>query len=206
MCSEEFISNEQLAFMVKQKNDDAFKMLLSRFCKFILFKCNCYGANNAAIDVSELIQECEIALYKAAIDFKPELGFRFSTYYKSVMDITLKRAVKKIYVKQQRMIMPGEYDMSALNRMPLQNVREVPERYALSKELQKDLLDKINNCLSYKEKMCLILFMDGLSYEQISQKLNMTHKSVDGAMFRARRKLSKHVDIDEYLRLMITNK
>lgn len=201
---ERFITNEELVAMVKRKNDDAFKILLSRFDKFILFKCNCYNTVTAGIDVKDLMQECEIALYKAALDFKPELGFQFTTYFKSVLAITIKREMKKAYLKKERKVISEytNYDLNMLEQKASDRVEETPEGYVIRKETQNRITDYINNCLSYLEKTCLILYINGLNYEQIAAKLNINKKSVDGALFRARHKLSKYADMDDIIKLI----
>ena len=42
------------------------------------------------------------------------------------------------------------------------------------------------------EKQALMLYLGGLTYRQISVALETSEKSVDNAIFRAKRKLRKH--------------
>lgn len=201
MGSEKFISNEELVEMVKQKNDAAFKLLLSRFDKFIFFKCrycNIYGLN---LDISDLVQECEIALYKAALGFNPEYGFLFSTYYKSAVDTLLRKIVKEALTKKSHYQTNENIDDSLYvwNKIKTEHIEESPERYMMRQESTRHLQEKIENCLSYLERTCLILYIKGLSYSEIAKKMGIPTKRVDNALCRVKNKLAKYLDIEEVL-------
>ena len=53
----------------------------------------------------------------------------------------------------------------------------------------RSLNSEISSALSPKEIRVFGLYLDGLSYKEIAEKLDVTEKSVDNAMFRIRKKL-----------------
>lgn len=204
MGSEKFISNEELVEMVKQKNDEAFKLLLSRFDKFIFFKCRCCNIYGLNLDISDLVQECEIALYKAALGFNPEYGFLFGTYYKSAVDTLLRKIIKDALKKRVRYQTRDNIDGNHCiwNKIKTEHIEESPERYMMRQESARHLQEKIDNCLSYLEKTCLILYVKGLSYSEIAKKMGIPTKRVDNALCRVRHKLAKYLDIEEVLEVL----
>lgn len=203
MTNEILISNEELVELVKQKNDVAFSLLLNRFSKFIFFKCRCYYNDSFDIEFADLVQECEITLYKSALDFKPELGFLFTTYFKSALAITIKRELKKACKKKNNELRNNATDcnITFFENVSSPHIEETPECYILRKESRIHLQDKIDQSLSFLEKTCLLLYIKGLSYNEIAKKLDVLPKTVENALHRTRLKLSKYLDIDEILNL-----
>ena len=65
-----------------------------------------------------------------------------------------------------------------------------PLEQAISRENHNLLKNKIETLLSALDKKVVSLFIKGYSYEEISQMLGKSIKAVDGALQRARKKLS----------------
>jgi RNA polymerase sporulation-specific sigma factor len=51
--------------------------------------------------------------------------------------------------------------------------------------------------LSDLEREVLALYLDGQSYQEISEKLERHVKSIDNALQRVKRKLERHLQFDE---------
>jgi RNA polymerase sporulation-specific sigma factor len=64
-----------------------------------------------------------------------------------------------------------------------------PEEQLVYKEQLGQVLKRLHALLSAREYEVLMLFASGLSYSKISQQLNISEKSVDNALQRARRKV-----------------
>ena len=64
-----------------------------------------------------------------------------------------------------------------------------PEKQLEYKEQLDQVMKRLNALLSAREYEVLMLFASGLSYSKISHKLNISEKSVDNALQRARRKI-----------------
>jgi len=65
-----------------------------------------------------------------------------------------------------------------------------PEDEIIGKESERELMQKITQGLSLFESTVLKLFLEGLSYVEIGEKLNKTAKSIDNALQRIKRKIS----------------
>jgi RNA polymerase sporulation-specific sigma factor len=64
-----------------------------------------------------------------------------------------------------------------------------PEEQLMDKEQLNQVMHRLHALLSAREYEVLMLFASGLSYSKISQQLNISEKSVDNALQRARRKV-----------------
>ena len=56
--------------------------------------------------------------------------------------------------------------------------------------------EEMNKVLSGLEKQVLALYLDGQSYQEISDELNRQVKSVDNALQRIKRKLERYMQVD----------
>ena len=63
------------------------------------------------------------------------------------------------------------------------------ERIVLEKEQASALHRQIAEVLSRQEREIFLLFVNGLSYDEIAARMQISAKSVDNAIQRARRKL-----------------
>ena len=59
------------------------------------------------------------------------------------------------------------------------------------------LEEKMSEILSELELQVLALYLDGQSYHEISAKLNRHVKSIDNALQRVKRKLERHLVLEE---------
>ena len=62
-----------------------------------------------------------------------------------------------------------------------------PEEMIISQEEYTDIESKISELLSDLERKVLSLYLDGRSYQEISEQLNRHVKSIDNALQRVKR-------------------
>ena len=65
-----------------------------------------------------------------------------------------------------------------------------PEDTMVEKLTWNDYLEKLTAVLSKMEKKVLDLFLQGLDYKEIAEKLSISEKAADNALQRIRRKAS----------------
>ena len=67
----------------------------------------------------------------------------------------------------------------------------------ISQEEYTDIESKISELLSDLERKVLSLYLDGRSYQEISEQLNRHVKSIDNALQRVKRKLERYMEMRE---------
>lgn len=67
----------------------------------------------------------------------------------------------------------------------------------INQEEFDDIEMKMGELLSDLERKVLVLYLDGRSYQEISDELNRHVKSIDNALQRVKRKLEKYLEIRE---------
>ena len=60
-----------------------------------------------------------------------------------------------------------------------------------------DIEVKMTELLSDLERKVLALYLDGQSYQEISEELNRHVKSIDNALQRVKRKLERYLEVRE---------
>ena len=75
--------------------------------------------------------------------------------------------------------------------------RRTPEELVLARENKEELYSAFLQCLSKFEIKVLDLYLDGLSYREIADKLGKSAKSIDNAVQRVRKKLARHLNSGE---------
>ncbi len=174
----------ELIALYKGGQDEAFNELYERY-KYMIKSC----ARSFFLvggDSEDLIQEGVIGLLKAVNSYNATNAF--STYAYACIKNSLLTAVKKAQSFRNK---PLNYSVSIYSDGLEITPTTDPEEEIIGKESADELIQKINKTLSSFEITVLKLYLEGLSYIEIANKLNKQSKSIDNALQRIKRKISK---------------
>ncbi|MGN0579569.1 MAG: sigma-70 family RNA polymerase sigma factor [Ruminococcus sp.] len=178
--SERFCNTNISELAVAAKNSkSAAAVLISRFSRLIETKAAIFA--DSASERDDLAQEGIMGLLSAVNSFDPMRGVKFSTFAEICVVNRMKTFVAR------RMRCTGNLDDGG----DIESVSdyETPESICLYREYFSELMDNIGSVLSDSENRVFSLFLEGLSYRSIAERLGISEKSVDNAMQRARRKI-----------------
>lgn len=151
-------------------------------------------------DSEDLIQEGMLGLLSAVRQYDPDRDASFKTFAESCIRNRLYTAIKSASrLKHSPLndcvsIDSSHFDESR-TRVPF-FLRD-PEELIIARERTLEINDYLKGSLSKFESEILNLYLSGLSYNEIAEKVNKTPKSVDNAVQRIRKKLAqslKHGD------------
>lgn len=136
-------------------------------------------------DSEDLIQEAMFGLIKAIREFDPSRDASFRTF----ADVCIRNRIRSAVTSASR----GKH--TPLNdSVPFDSIEaesgSSPEELYISKEEESERMEQLNKCLSCLERQVLTLFLQGLSYQEISCHVGRSVKSVDNAVQRIRRKVA----------------
>lgn len=185
-------SDEQLCFLVAQGSADAEDVLVSRYSRLV--RACARPLFLAGGDSEDLIQEGMVGLLNAMRTYDPERQAQFRTYAEVCIRSRLVSAVRAA----------GRDKHSPLNNSisfetPLfdtaagypSNQGDNPEDVLIDREDWKERLSALKDQLSGFEAKILRLYLSGLSYGEIAQQIGRSAKSVDNAVQRIRRKVTR---------------
>ncbi len=200
----ERFNDEELIEMVHQGNTDALDYLITKYRLLVRAKARSYFLIGA--DKEDIVQEGMIGLYKAIRDFKGDKLASFRAFAELCITRQIITAIKTAtrqkhiplnsYVSLDKPIFDEESDRTLMDVLT-GAIMDDPEELIIHREEFGYLEEKMSEMLSELELQVLALYLDGQSYHEISAKLNRHVKSIDNALQRVKRKLERHLVLEE---------
>ncbi len=149
-------------------------------------------------EFDDLIQEGMIGLYNAICVYNADKNHNFSAYASLLIHRKLQNAVKNA----------NRMKNSPLNTyLPINNFDDTTddedgvihlvivdddsdiEQYLLDKEMRTVVLSKVKDLLTDEQYKLLKMFLNGLTYREMSERLNIPSKQVDNTLQAIKKKL-----------------
>jgi RNA polymerase sporulation-specific sigma factor len=151
----------------------------------IIYKVQSYS--EIGFEHSDYIQEGLLGLYYAVKSYKPDSNASFKTFAYVCIGNKL-NSVHKSIGRQKNIPINSAVSIEDSEKS-LPNRKNNPEDLVIIDEEISEIKRKIDFVLSENERNVLFLYLEGLSYKQISEKLNIKPKSVDNTIQQIRKKL-----------------
>ncbi|GEN83508.1 RNA polymerase sigma-H factor [Sporosarcina luteola] len=197
------LSDEELIVRIQEGGADALDFLITKYQSFVKMKARSYFMMGG--DREDIIQEGMIGLYKAIRDFRIDRLSSFKAFAELCITRQIITAIKtatrqkhiplNTSVSLDKPVFDEESDRTLLDVIA-GSVLDDPEDLMIHKEDFIQMEGEINKVLSGLEKQVLTLYLEGQSYQEISDELNRQVKSVDNALQRIKRKLERHMQVD----------
>lgn len=200
----EHLTDEELIEQVHLGNTDALDFLISKYRLFVKAKARSYFLIGA--DKEDIIQEGMIGLYKAIRDFKEDKLASFRAFAELCITRQIITAIKTAtrqkhiplnsYVSLDKPIYDEESERTLMDVIT-SPVSDDPEYLMINSEDYNYLEQKMSEVLSELEQQVLVRYLEGQSYNEISEELDRHVKSIDNALQRVKRKLERHLELKE---------
>jgi RNA polymerase sporulation-specific sigma factor len=175
---------DQLLQKAKSGDNDALSAIAAAYKPLVRAVANKFFLVGG--DKDDLLQEGMIGLYKAVYDYEEDKGafpaFVKLCVYRQVVSSVKQSASYKNRPLSNYVELSTIGDLAAGGDSPLDNV--------LDAEAYMAMQNVIDSQLTKTERQILMLFVEGYSYDEIVAATGKTYKAVDGALQRARKKLS----------------
>lgn len=196
------MTDEQLVAYAKETQDSfAFELLLERYKNYVRSKAKYYFLIGA--DREDIIQEGMIGLYKAIRDFNPDKLSSFHAFAELCITRQIITAIKTAtrqkhmplnsYVSLNKPMFEDDSERTLIDILSINKITN-PEDIVIGQEELMLIESKIAELLSSFEASVLEAYLNGKSYQEISQSLNRHVKSIDNALQRIKRKLEKIIE------------
>ena len=179
------LPDDVLATLTKSHDEQAFNELVLRY----LGKISCVARKYSArgYEHTDFVQEGLLGLYCAAKTFDPDGGRTFRNY---AMLVAERRFISIIRRQASQRSVPDSaiigFDMLDAD---IVDTAKSPEDELMLREQIEAVRQRLREVLSRREYEVLNLYVYGMSYSQIAEKLGVSSKAVDNALQRARRKV-----------------
>ena len=188
------ISDEDLIAKIRNGDETAENELLSRYKDLVVKISRCYFIVGG--DLEDIIQEGMIGLYKAIKNFNNQKDAMFKTFAVLCIRHQIQTAIKKSNTNKNKPLSSAislqEFSEENENDsfLPVELIfDETPDEKVIDKEQFFILKQKIKDALSQFEYKVLTYYLNGYTYKEISQSLNVSSKSIDNSLSRVKTKL-----------------
>jgi RNA polymerase sporulation-specific sigma factor len=158
----------------------------------------------AGQDNNDLNQEAMIGLFKAYQSYDRSLNYDFKAFACLCINRQIQSAIKAANRNKNKALNDyvslnnqGGYDIKQEDQddedslyFIIPSNEQLPDDALISKEKIANIKNEIINNLSKFEKQVLYFYLQGLSYKEISKKLEKTEKSIENSLTRIKSKLS----------------
>lgn len=194
------MTDEELVGFTRQGDSEALDFLITKYKPLVRIKVKSYFLIGA--DKEDIIQEGMIGLFKAVRDFSDVHQASFKVFAELCITRQIITAIKTAtrqkhiplnsYVSLDKPV--GDEDqVSTLMDLLQTDASEDPANFIVHREQFLDMESRINELLSPFEQKVLALYIDGCSYQEISEQLKRHVKSIDNALQRIKRKLEQQL-------------
>jgi len=191
------LSDEQLCSLLAEGVHEAEEVLISRYFGIVRVCARPYYLAGGSFE--DIIQEGLMGLLSAAREFSPEKNVSFKRFAENCIRNRIFSGLKAANRQKHKplnsylsidSLSEDGYNASDLVLRPTDND---PEELILSKESYEELFNELKGLLSSLESEILDLYLEGLTVREIASKTGRSPKSVDNAIWRVRRKFSRHL-------------
>ena len=199
-------TDDELVELVRKGNSEALDYLINKYKNFVRAKARTYFLIGA--DREDIVQEGMIGLYKAIRDYQEDKLSSFKAFAELCVTRQIITAIKTAtrqkhiplnsYVSLDKPIFDEESDRTLLDVIEGSKNMD-PVELIISREQYGDMEYKMKEILSNLEREVLNLYLDGRSYQEISEILNRHVKSIDNALQRVKRKLERYLEVGELI-------
>ncbi len=192
------MQDEELVERIHIGESEALDYLIQKYRNFVRAKARSYFIIGA--DREDIIQEGMIGLYKAIRDYREDKLTSFRAFAELCINRQMITAIKTAtrqkhiplnsYISLDKPIYDEESDRTLMDVITGAKISN-PEELILIREKYVHIEVKISELLSDLERKVLALYLDGQSYQEISEELNRHVKSIDNALQRVKKKLER---------------
>ncbi|WP_255349951.1 RNA polymerase sporulation sigma factor SigH [Halolactibacillus sp. JCM 19043] len=187
---------------VQQGDSTALDFLIRKYRGFVRAKASTYFLVGA--DYDDLIQEGMIGLYKAIRDYKQDKEASFKAFAEVCVTRQIITAIKSAtrmkhgplnsYVSLDKPVFDEDSERTLIDVIANQQDTVDPEALLISRERYQVVEEKLGAVLSELEREVLMLYLDGRSYQEISELLDRHVKAIDNALQRIKKKFERHLE------------
>lgn len=183
------LTDGELVAKVRQGDQEAFNELTSRYYQLLQWKA--FGYRRPDVDADDLMQEAVLGLLDATLSFQQGKNASFETYasvcIKNRLLTFFRAAARQKNIPFHSLV--GDFPEEAVSETDAG--ANNPETVMIRRENLQQIKKRIQETLSSLEFQVLSLYLNGLTYAQISKSLSISPKAVDNALQRIRAKLKK---------------
>ena len=198
------MNREEMVLKVKANDSSAFEQILEQFKPMIysFIQANRLEFGDYSISREDLFQEGVIALYQACLLYDEKHDASFHTF----AHLVVQRSIKRIFMKNYRRYKHECYsidaveDSAAFKNLASLRTSDNP-RLAFMRKEENALMKRCYTTLDPLEKHIVVLRRNHATYQEISERFNVSKKTVDNKIQKIRRRFKEIKELEDFGKL-----
>ena len=187
------LSDEELCSLGQKGDTEAVENLIERYRQTVLAISRSYYLSGGGIE--DLSQEGMIGVFRAIMTYNKD-----KSTFKNYAILCIKSSIITLIKKHNRdknkplnyyVPLSGYNDFDTDKNVAVTDSTIDPEIRYIDKETELELFNQITSLLSKYENSILKYYLQGYSYEEMAKITSKDAKSIDNALQRIRKKISK---------------
>lgn len=193
--------DKEVVSLIRAGNRKALEYLMNKYERIVRYKARTYFLVGS--EREDVIQEGLIGLYKAICDYDANKLSSFRAFadlcitrqiITSIKSATrLKHTPLNSYISIYKPVQEDEPDRILLDMMQCYTATD-PQATIINQEKLKHIRLQLNKVLTRLESQVLPLYLEGCTYAEIASELHRHEKSIDNALQRVKRKISRLIE------------
>jgi len=192
----------ELLYLVSENNDDARDIFFKKYDNIIKMKASKYSSfvSSKGFDFNDLFQEGRLGLTQAINDYKNQSNVQFYTFANLCIDRQIATFLRNIAREKHKFLNDSislDTTINSIGRplteLILDDKNIDPEMSFIEMEEKQELFSKIDKVLSESERDVFNLRVQGFTYKEIAQLLDITEKAVERKLDRIKSKINNIV-------------
>ena len=194
------MDDNRLVVLAQEGDDTAMETVIGKYKNFVKNKSRAYFLIGA--DKDDIIQEGMLGLFKAVRDYKDDKQTSFRSFAELCVTRQMITAVKTAtrqkhtplnnYISLNKPIYEDETERTLIDHLSMR-LNSDPEVILIDNEDYLVTNEKIKSRLSEFELEVLEKYINGQSYHEIAIDMDKPAKSIDNALQRIKKKVSKTI-------------
>ena len=189
----------ELVSLAREGNEEAIEIIYQKYRPIIVSKSTdaIVTASHHGVEINDIMQEGFIGLEEAINGFSEHDNTSFYTFAVLCINRQIINYLRKTTRDKDKILNDAVTIDEHLERTMSDEYNA--EASLISKELENDMLEKIEKSFTEFEKNVFKLRMDGYSFEEIANNLNRDIKSIYNTFQRIKNKVKNIINEDNYL-------
>ena len=186
------LNDNELLYLVSDNNSEGYYFIYEKYKPIILSvaKQKFRLLNNCIYDIDDLIQSGYIGLQKAIDNFNKEKDVLFYTFAVFCINREISRSV---FLSNNKYYRTSAYDYSINDNIKYLRIESFDSEDNINTRLLEERIYKFSLDLEFDDNCVFLLRMNGFSYIEISELLEVSIKRVDYILQKCKLKLKKYL-------------
>lgn len=195
----------ELLYLVSESSEEAKEVFFEKYKPTIQTLVLKYFPliKNKGYEINDLYQEGMVGLSQAINDYREQKNVQFNTFAKVCVERQILSFIRNISRDKHKVLNESisiDTTVNSIGRNFIDTMADSeiknPENSFINIEEAEQILKEIKEVLTDKEYEVYTLRAKGFTYQEIASLLNITTKSVDGAISRIKTKINNIKRID----------